>query len=141
MQQTASAPANGQTSPDAFRTEFDFVLPRGYVDQNGVVHREGSMRLATARDELLPLSDDRVKFNPAFLTVVLLGRVVTRLGPLEGDAVSSRIIEQLFASDVAFLQDLYRRINNEGDARTTVTCPSCNEQLTVDLAGGRLGES
>ena len=141
MQQTASASRPDVQGADGFRTEFDFVLPRGFVDQHGVVHREGTMRLATARDELVPLSDDRVKFNPAFLSVVLLGRVITRLGSLEGDAVNSRVVEQLFASDVAFLQDLYRRINNEGDTRTTVTCPSCQEQLTVDLAGGRLGES
>ncbi|MGI8683974.1 MAG: hypothetical protein ACR2MO_02540 [Acidimicrobiales bacterium] len=141
MQQTASAARSGVENAETFTTEFDFVLPRGFVDQNGAVHRTGTMRLATARDELVPLSDDRVKFNPAFLSVVLLGRVVTRLGTLEGDAVNSRVMEQLFASDVAFLQDLYKRINNEGSTHTTVTCPSCQEQLTVDLAGGRLGES
>jgi hypothetical protein len=126
---------------ETLRTEFDFVLPRGYVDPNGVVHRNGTMRLATARDELMPLGDERVKFNSAYLTVVLLGRVVTRLGPLEGDAVNARIIESLFASDLAFLQDMYSRINSEGHTETPVTCPACQEQFTVDLAGGRLGES
>lgn len=141
MPQAAVATPSRDQERETFRTEFDFVLPRGFVDQNGVVHRAGTMRLATARDELLPLSDDRVKFNPAFLSVVLLGRVITRLGTLEGEAVNSRVVEQLFASDVAFLQDLYRRINAEGDTHTTVTCPSCKENITVDLAGGRPGES
>jgi hypothetical protein len=97
------------------------------------------MRLATARDELVPLHDERVRENPAYLTIVLLGRVITRLGTLE--EVHGGILENMFASDVAFLQDLYRRINQEGQTRATVTCPSCNRDFTVDMAGGRLGES
>jgi hypothetical protein len=121
------------------RTEFPFELPRGYVDGAGTVHRRGVMRLATARDELVPLHDDRVRENPAYLTVVLLGRVVTELGTI-GD-VHAGIIENMFASDVAFLQDLYRRVNAEGHARAAVTCPSCGHDFSVDLAGGRLGES
>lgn len=124
---------------EPLRTEFSFVLPRGYVDGSGTVHREGVMRLATARDELVPLRDDRVRENPAYLTVVLLGRVVTRLGTL-GD-VHAGILENLFATDLAFLQDLYRRINSEGHTRAAVTCPSCHEHFAVDIAGGRLGES
>jgi len=126
---------------DRFQTEFDFVLPRGYVDPHGVVHRHGTMRLATARDELLPLHDDRVRDNPQYLSVVLLARVVTRLGSLDGDAVHAGVMENLFASDPAFLQDLYRRINSEGHTMATVTCPSCRERFAVDVAGGRLGES
>ncbi|HVA75002.1 MAG TPA: hypothetical protein VNF71_10615 [Acidimicrobiales bacterium] len=127
--------------PEALRTEFDFELPRGYLDQSGVLHKTGTMRLATARDELLPLHDDRVRENPAYLTVVLLARVITRLGTIEGDDVRASVIENLFASDLAFLQDLYRRINTEGSTRAAVTCPSCHERFTVDLAGGRPGES
>jgi hypothetical protein len=123
----------------ALRTEFEFELPRGYVDGAGTVHRRGVMRLATARDELVPLHDDRVRENPAYLTVVLLGRVVTELGTI-GD-VHAGIIENMFASDVAFLQDLYRRVNAEGHARAAVTCPGCGHDFSVDLAGGRLGES
>ena len=96
------------------------------------------MRLATARDELVPLRDDRVRENPAYLTVVLLGRVVTRIGTI--DDVHAGIIENLFASDLAFLQDLYRRINQEGHTRAAVTCPSCSHEFAVDVAGGRLGE-
>lgn len=120
-------------------TEFDFVLPRGFVDASGTVHREGTMRVATARDELLPLLDARVMENQAYLTVVLLGRVVTRLGALP--SVDTNIIENMFASDVAFLQDLYRRINAEGHTRASVTCPSCEHDFLIDVAGDRLGES
>jgi hypothetical protein len=121
------------------RTEFDFELPRGYVDGDGVLHRSGTMRLATARDELLPLYDARVQENPAFTTVVLLGRVITSLGTL--GAVTTNVVENMFASDVAFLQDFYRRINAEGHTRAAVTCPDCSHRFTIDLSGGRLGES
>ncbi|MGH9076700.1 MAG: hypothetical protein ACRDY0_04495 [Acidimicrobiales bacterium] len=125
--------------PDPLRTEFDFVLPRGYVDSAGVVHREGTMRLATARDELVPLNDARVQENSAYLTVVLLARVITRLGTVSD--IHGGVIESMFASDLAFLQDLYRQINTEGHTRAAVTCPSCHHEFAVDLAGGRLGES
>ena len=121
------------------RTEFDFELPRGYVDRDGVVHQHGTMRLATARDELLPLYDERVQENPAFTTVVLLGRVITRLGTV--GVITAQVVENMFASDVAFLQDFYRRINAEGHTRAAVTCPDCSHRFTIDLAGGRLGES
>jgi len=123
----------------AMRTEFDFELPRGYVDGDGIVHRQGTMRLATARDELLPLYDERVQENAAFTTVVLLGRVITRLGTVP--AVTAQVVENMFASDVAFLQDFYRRINAEGHPPAAVTCPGCSHRFTIDLAGGRLGES
>jgi hypothetical protein len=97
------------------------------------------MRLATARDEILPQRDPRVRENEAYLTVLLLSRVVTRLGSVP--QVTSGTIEGLFASDLAFLQDLYRRINQEGHTQASVTCPDCKHQFTVDLAGGRLGGS
>ena len=121
------------------RTEFAFELPRGYVDDSGATHISGVMRLATARDELVPLRDDRVRDNPAYLTVVLLARVVTRIGDVTD--VHAGTIENLFASDLAFLQDLYRRINSEGHTRAGVACPDCGRQFVVDVAGGRLGES
>jgi hypothetical protein len=130
---------NGAGRRDTLRTEFAFELPRGYVDASGVVHRHGVMRLATARDELIPLRDDRVRENSAYLSVVLIARVITRLGTIED--VHAGIVEDLFASDLAFLQDFYRRINAEGHTRAAVTCPSCQEHFAVDLAGGRLGES
>jgi hypothetical protein len=149
--QAAAVPAPGAASaagaagmasdrqPTVLRTEFDFELPRGYLDQDGVLHRAGTMRLATARDELLPLYDARVQENAAFTTVVLLSRVITRLGSL--GSISSTVVENMFASDVAFLQDFYRRINAEGHTRAAVTCPECSHRFTLDLSGGRLGES
>ena len=121
------------------RTEFEFELPRGYVDSSGTVHRHGVMRLATARDELVPLHDDRVRENPAYLTVVLLGRVITRLGTVTD--VHPGMVENFFASDLAFLQDLYRRVNQEGHTRAAVSCPACHHDFTVDMAGDRLGGS
>jgi hypothetical protein len=127
-----------EASPDRLVTEFAFTLPRGYVDGSGTVYRTGVMRLATARDELIPLRDDRVRENPAYLTVVLLARVITRLGGI--DDVHAGIVENLFASDLAFLQDLYRRVNAEGHTRAAVTCPACRHEFTVDLSGSRLGE-
>jgi len=128
------------TEPEApLRTEFAFVLPRGYVDAGGAVHRTGVMRLATARDELVPLRDDRVRENPAYLSVVLLARVITRLGTITD--VHAGLVEDMFASDLAFLQDLYRRVNAEGHTRAAATCPSCGHEFGIDLAGGRVGES
>src|SRR5215471_15592896 len=117
----ATAPPETGTQESAppvqqvMRTSFDFQLPLGFVDGEGVVHRDGTMRLATARDELLPLYDARVQENSAFTTVVLLARVITRLGTLR--SVDTTIVENMFASDVAFLQDLYRRINQQGHTK------------------------
>jgi hypothetical protein len=125
--------------PAVLRTEFSFMLPRGYVDGSGTVHRSGVMRLATARDELVPLRDDRVRENPPYLSVVLLARVITRLGTI--DDIHAGIVEDLFASDLAFLQDLYKRVNAEGHTRAAVTCPSCRHDFDIDLAGGALRSS
>ena len=120
-------------------TEFPFVLPRGYVDEDGTVHREGVMRLATARDEIAPLRDPRVRDNEAYLTVLLLSRVVTRLGALDG--ITPGVMEGMFATDLSFLQDHYRRINTEGTPRAAVSCPSCEHRFEVELSGSRPGES
>ncbi|APU16181.1 MULTISPECIES: hypothetical protein [Actinoalloteichus] len=124
---------------DGLRTEFEFELPRGYLDGDGVLHRHGRMRLATARDELRPQTDLRVKENPAYLGVVLLSLVITELGTVTD--IHAGVVEQMYATDVAFLQDFYRRINSEGHTRAGVTCPACSTSFEVDLAGGRLGES
>ncbi|MEU8825024.1 hypothetical protein [Streptomyces sp. NPDC048636] len=121
------------------RTEYPFVLPRGYVDSQGQVHREGLMRLATARDEIAPQMDPKVQQNPAYLTVQLLARTVTRIGEVPN--VTTDTIENLFASDLAFLQDLYRRINQEGRTEAQVSCPSCAHDFLVDVAGESPGES
>lgn len=93
----------------SLQTEFNFKLPKGYVDGNGELHREGTMRLATARDEIQPLGDPRVRDNDAYLTVILLSRVITRLGSLS--QVTPKIVEELFAADLAYLQDVYRIVN------------------------------
>jgi len=98
----------------AFQTETEFTLPKGFVDADGTLHREGRMRLATAADEILPLKDPRVKANPAYLAIIVLSRVVTRLGSLPD--VSTRVVEGLFASDLNYLQDLYETFNGEGEA-------------------------
>lgn len=124
---------------ETLRTEFAFELPRGYVDESGTVHRNGMMRLATARDELIPLRDLRVQENPAYLSVVLLSRVITQLGTLP--SLHDGIVEQMFASDLAFLQDFYRQVNAEGHTRASVTCPHCEQPFEVELGGSRLGES
>jgi hypothetical protein len=133
-----SAVSTVETSA-GLRTEYPFVLPRGYVDEHGQVHRDGVMRLATARDEIAPQTDARVRQNPSYLTVILLERTVTRLGTLP--AVDTFVVENLFASDLAFLQDLYRRINQEGRTEAEVTCPSCGHGFAVDVAGDAPGGS
>ena len=124
---------------ETLRTEYPFTLPRGYVDENGRVHRTGVMRLATARDEITTQADQRSKQNPAYLTVLLLERTVTELGDLA--AVDTFVIENLFASDLAFLQDLYRRINQDGHTEVAVSCPHCGKDFGVDIAGDAPGGS
>jgi len=121
------------------RTEYPFTLPRGYVDEHGRMHRDGIMRLATARDELTTQADQRVRANPAYLTVLLLERTVTTLGDLP--AVDTFVVENLFASDLAFLQDLYRRINSDGHTEVAVSCPHCGTDFAVDVAGDAPGGS
>jgi len=97
-----------------FQTEIEFALPKGYVDGEGVLHREGTMRLATAADEILPLKDPRVKQNPAYLAVIVLSRVITRLGGLPD--INTRVVEGFFASDLNYLQSLYESFNGEAEA-------------------------
>ncbi|MCR6487822.1 phage tail assembly protein [Amycolatopsis sp. OK19-0408] len=127
-------------APEAgLRTEYPFTLPRGFVDERGVLHRDGVMRLATARDEIATQTDPRVRQNPAYLTVLLLERTLTRLGSLA--VVDSLVVECLFASDLAFLQDLYRRINQSGHTEVDVTCPRCRHDFAVDVAGDAPGGS
>jgi hypothetical protein len=127
------------SAADALHTEFPFELPQGYLDDGGAVHRVGVMRLATARDEIMPLRDARVRENEAYLSVLLLSRVVVRLGDLP--AVTPGVIEGLFARDLAFLQQLYRRVNLEGSTEVLVRCPSCRHEHAVDVAGDASGGS
>lgn len=114
------------------QTEFEFTLPVGYTDQDGVVHAAGIMRMATAMDEIAPLRDVRVRGNQAYLAVILLSRVVVKLGSLP--AVTTNVIENLFVADLAYLQALYRRINEDGKSTFTVVCPACQTKHEVDLA-------
>lgn len=104
-------------------TEYEFTLPDGYVDREGVLHRQGVMRLATAADEILPMRDPRVIQNPSYLTVAVLSRVVTRLGSLAG--VDTGVIEGLFARDLAFLNEMYQRLNGPEDRSIEAVCPEC----------------
>jgi len=98
-----------KTSTGGLQTEFEFTLPRGYVDSHGTLHKKGRMRLATAMDEIAPLRDPRVRANQAYLVIILLARVITQLGSV--DVIDTGVIENLFSADLAFLQDLYRKIN------------------------------
>ena len=113
------------------QNEYVFTLPRGYSDSNGNIHKQGTMRLATAIDEIAPLRDLRVKSNQAYLAVILLAQVITKLGSLT--EVNTGIIENLFSADFAYLQDFYRRINEDGTSKIPAACPECNHKFEVDL--------
>lgn len=103
----------------SLQNEFEFTLPKGYVDEDGGVHKEGRMRLATAADEIKPLNDPRVQNNGSYLTIILLSRVVTELGTLE--EVTPEVIESLYVSDLEYLQQLYERVNNDEGEFTEVS--------------------
>jgi hypothetical protein len=113
------------------QTEFPFTLPRGYVDERGDLHREGVMRLATAADEVEPLADPRVKANEAYLPILLLSRVVLRVGTLT--PVPPAVVERLFAADFIYLQELYVRANDAGSEVIETECPRCGERFALDL--------
>jgi len=119
----------------ALQTEFEFNLPRGYVDKEGNLHKKGVMRLGTAADEIFPLKDMRVKSNQAYLVIVLLSRVVTKLGTLQD--INTGVMEGLFSADLAYLQDFYRQINENGSSLIPAICPECNHSFAVDM--NRLG--
>jgi hypothetical protein len=116
----------------SLQTQFEFTLPRGFVDGEGAVHRKGVMRLATAMDEIAPLRDVRVAANQAYLTVILLSRVIVKLGTLS--QISTGVIENLFAADLAYLQSFYRQINEEGATIVKRKCPACGQEMEIDLA-------
>jgi hypothetical protein len=121
-----------------FQTEYEFNLPLGYVDADGTLHRQGVMRLATAADEILPLRDPRVQANEAYMIVILLSRVITRLGSL--GQVNPKVIEGLYAADLTFLQEFYNRVNRDGKPKIDAVCPKCDSTFAVelDIAGGSL---
>ena len=115
-----------------FQTEFEFSLPQGYVDEDGNLHKDGTMRLATAADEILPLKDPRVQSNPAYLSVILLSRVITKMGSL--NSINPRNIENLFIADMSYLQDLYQRINENGSDVIKTVCPKCEHTFEVEVS-------
>jgi hypothetical protein len=115
------------------QTEYPFTLPLGYQDKEGTLHREGTMRLATAADEILPLKDPRVQANQAYLIVILMSRVITALGGVTH--INPKVIEDLYAADLAYLQEFYNRINRDGKASMKAECPKCAEEFEVEIVG------
>jgi hypothetical protein len=115
----------------AFKTEYEFVLPRGYIDEDGEVHKKGIMRLATAADEIVPLKDPRVQQNPGYLTIILLARVITNLEGIS--MVDVRLIERLFTADLAYLQELYQKINEEENPTYKTICPHCGKAIEAPI--------
>lgn len=120
----------------AFQTEFEFTLPMGYTDEGGNLHKQGTMRLATAGDEILPMKDPRVQQNPSYLSVILLSRVVTRLGDLK--IITPKVIEELFSGDFTFLQEMYGRTNQNGSDSINTVCPKCDHKFGMEI--GSMGE-
>lgn len=119
-------------------TEYVFTLPRGFVDISGNVHKEGIMRLANAGDEIFPLKDSRVKQNPGYLTIILLARVITKLGTLP--TVDTGVIEKLYTADLAYLQDLYHKINTMEMPVYRGVCPHCSKELEIPVNFTNAGE-
>ena len=117
---------------DVLQQEFEFTLPKGYVDENGKLQRDGVMRLSTALDEIAPLRDLRVRNNQAYLTIAILARVITRLGDLT--EITTEMVEKLFTADLAYLQEFYRKVNSDGASEMNVTCPICSHQFTVETS-------
>ena len=115
------------------QTEFEFTLPRGYIDAQGNLHQRGTMRLATALDEIEPLQDSRVRANQAYLSILLLSRVITRLGDIR--PVNPAIVEGLFSADMAYLQNLYIEVNDGGASLVETQCPACGTRFALDMAG------
>jgi hypothetical protein len=114
------------------QTEYEFTLPFGYPDEAGTLHRTGTMRLATAADEILPLKDWRVQANQAYLVVILLSRVIQRLGNLQAP-LSTAVVEKLYAGDLAYLQEFYNKINRNGRAVLPAVCPHCAHEFEVEM--------
>ncbi|MCG5060770.1 MAG: phage tail assembly protein [Limnoraphis sp. WC205] len=120
------------TSSNLPPTEFNFTLPKGLIDEQGQVHREGVMRLATAKDEIFVQKNTRAQVEPVYGVLIRLSRVITQLGTLS--SVTPEILENLFTLDLAYLREFYNRINQQNHAYFVVKCPQCNDEFRVDLA-------
>ena len=119
-------------SENTINTEFNFILPRGLVAPQGGIHRQGVMRLATAKDEIYVQKDSRVQRDPAYGVLVMLSRVIIQLGSLS--SVTPELLEELFTRDLAYLREFYNRINQQGNAYISVECPQCNSQFSAELS-------
>ncbi len=119
------------TNNNTITTEFDFILPRGFVDSDSNLHRQGIMRLATAKDEIFVQKNHAAKDNAAYGVIVMLSRVITRLGSLT--EITPDLLENLFSRDLAYLREFYNRINQQGDAYIPVNCPQCQTRFDVEL--------
>lgn len=125
------------SNPNNTKIEFEFMLPRGYIDLDGNLHRTGKMRLARASDEILPLKDSRVQQNPAYLQIILISRVITSLGTIEN--INPALIENLFISDLEYLQEFYNKINGKGSQTCKMVCPKCKQEFDVEpITAGEL---
>ncbi len=114
-----------------FKTEYEFTLPKGYVDKNGKLHKKGVMRLATAKDEIAPLQDYKVKNNEAYMIIILLSRVISKIGEVEH--IDTGVIEKLFSSDLDFLQKFYQKINSSDSTEVAIKCPHCESEITLPI--------
>ncbi len=123
----------------SFKTEYAFELPRGFVDETGTLHKKGVMRLATAADEILPMRDQRVQQNPGYLSIILLTRVITKLGSVKG--IDTKVIEQLFTADLSFLQSFYQQINDAQMPSIKTVCPKCDHEFDVEMSFLEEGET
>ncbi|MCI9384825.1 MAG: phage tail assembly protein [Lachnospiraceae bacterium] len=119
------------------QTVYDFELPKGYMDNSGEIHKKGKMRLATAGDEISATRDPRVLGNPSYLSIVVLSKVITEMEGVE--MVTTTLIEKLFTADMAFLQDMYQKINNTEAVTMKVVCPECGNTQEVPLNFTREG--
>ena len=118
-------------------TVYEFELPKGYVDSNGEVHKRGKMRVATAGDEISATRDPRVLSHPSYLTIVVLSKVIVELEGME--TIVPNIVERFFTADLAFLQDMYQRINDVEPPTMTAVCPDCGKRFEVPINFTREG--
>lgn len=124
-----------------FSTEYQFCLPKGYIDDDGNLHQKGVMRLANAGDEINSTKDSRVQTNPAYLSVIVLSRVITKLGTLPEGSINPKLIEKLFISDFAYLRSFYENVNANGNSKISTVCPKCENKIEVDIASNSSGSN